>query len=554
MALKARLFTKDTRRASQDLTANLQYAISKVCRDKPVKLSLLKTDYDRFFKEKISTKSPETIAAALKSIEEHVIAVKVYMLLNNREMTDSLVGLRSAPYAADMRNEDCPQLSKERLLQIIREEAFNGVYVRELERRYISVFGNRPSYLPYKSIKELLHRTAEVELASSGKTLRVRIRQQSSSCQTAPAATPLRRPILSRIPSLNRNSMPSGVSLSTSLRARKPRDIMSISMFRPNERSFREIPCDMTRSVFIPSSSSSSGSSLTPSSDSGSPNGSIDMTMSMIMSSASDDVSRVEKSYKEAKPDMNKHQKDIMAAVLNGLPPEGLTLKGLIDELVTISGQALPLGVTPVDFLKKEFSDIVTIVDHPEGLRVYKTNSPLFPRRTLADVYTRIALHSNRKPSDRVLKVLKDIYKDRKVSTCIETTQPTDAPREASIVSVTPSSFTEPFMDNTTLPESTATSFKGHESKDDIVKSLENEVSFCGRSRLIPISKSQRPLGDVIADLKTRLAHSPVEYPREFEEIVEGTVADNQALLMELMSCLNLCLKPSGGRMVLTAN
>lgn len=50
----------------------------------------------------------------------HSYYSQVYAQEGNREMTDSLVGLRSASYAAEMCNEDSPQLSKERLLQIIR--------------------------------------------------------------------------------------------------------------------------------------------------------------------------------------------------------------------------------------------------------------------------------------------------------------------------------------------------------------------------------------------------------------------------------------------------
>lgn len=152
------------------------------------RLSQLKTEYDRYFKDKISTKAPEAVTAALKAIEDTVVTVKVslhsirnvmespsanpmflfeqnstqfvtasrslsieslswaqvkefgqlhcritddltrffraqlqiHLQDGNREMTDSLIGLRAAPYAAEMRNEDSPQASKERLLQIIR--------------------------------------------------------------------------------------------------------------------------------------------------------------------------------------------------------------------------------------------------------------------------------------------------------------------------------------------------------------------------------------------------------------------------------------------------
>ena len=42
------------------------------------------------------------------------------MLVDNREMTDLLLGLRSASYSLDMHHEDNPHVSKERLLYVIK--------------------------------------------------------------------------------------------------------------------------------------------------------------------------------------------------------------------------------------------------------------------------------------------------------------------------------------------------------------------------------------------------------------------------------------------------
>ncbi|XP_022693898.1 uncharacterized protein LOC111263236 isoform X1 [Varroa jacobsoni] len=555
MSLKPRLFTKDARRASQNLAANLHFAVSKVCRSGPVRLTALKVDYDRFFKDKIATKSAEAIAAALKAIEKHVIVVKVYTQDGNREMTESLLGLRSASYAADMCNEDSPQVSKQRLLQVIRDQASNGIYIRDLEQRYTATYGTRPSYLPYKSIKELLHRTAEVELASSGKNLRVRIRQQTTTTVSgipAPTPTSQKKQMLSRIPtSLNRSSLSTASSFSgspTSQKLRRSRDIMSMSMFRPSARSFREeLPCGMTRSVFVPSSSSTSSSSENSSarsSDSGSPSGSIDISMSMMVPERSSIATCSEKVYSQSKRDISTDTKNIMVAILTELPPEGITLKNLIDEFVMISGQAMPLDATVVDFLKQEFSDIVKIADDPEGLRVYKTNSPLFPRRTLADVYTRIALHSNRRPSDRVLKVLKDIYKKREP-------EPEESPHVASTVPIMPAKPIEPPADEA---KKTILITSDSDGLGEGVQASDEKRTPQARPYQPSTTKSVRPISDVLADLKRQVSLSPIEYPGDFEKIVEGTAADNQDLLMEAMSSLNLCLKPLGGRMVLTTN
>ena len=58
-----------------------------------LRLSALKIEYDRFFKDKISTKPPEIVSAALKSLENDVIAVKVRNRAN--ELSGALTALVS---------------------------------------------------------------------------------------------------------------------------------------------------------------------------------------------------------------------------------------------------------------------------------------------------------------------------------------------------------------------------------------------------------------------------------------------------------------------------
>lgn len=504
MSLKSRIFTKDARRSSLDVTANLMHLLKKLCKDKPIRLTQLKVEYDRYFKDRISSKPTELVTAALKSLEGDVIAVKVFIHVDNRELTDLLLGLRSSRYATDMVHEDSPHLSKERIINIIRDADSLGIHVRELEERYVEFYGTRPSYLPYKSMKELLHRTPDVELASSGKTLRVRIRPIL-----------MRRTQSSKIPSLNRSS------LTSSLRVRKTTDLMSMSVCKMTDSRLR-------RDVLEPSDIESPSSS-----GSGSPTGSVDMSVSMILPKKFHNQFLTDRMPRK-KMHGKGQAKEVMATILNDLPPEGMTLKALTEEFLSIIGNDYPLGMTTAEFLNKEFNRVIKLEEDECGLRVFKLNSPLVPRRTIAEVYTKLALQSNRKPSDRVLKVLKDIYQKRDLET-----RP-----DAGILRPPPST--------PELRPSVGPAIETEQQKA-MMNELQQKLTITGSSKL-PVPKTPpRTRQNVFDEFKLRLQSGPVTYPSEFQEITKDLKDDSQTLLVDLMSTLNLCLKPLNGAMVLQA-
>ncbi|XP_003747065.1 uncharacterized protein LOC100899292 [Galendromus occidentalis] len=524
MSLKSRLFAKDSRRSSCDLIANILHAIRKLCREKPIRLTALKLEYDRYFKDKISTKPPELIAAALKSLENDVVAVKVYMQVDNREMTDLLLGLRGSSYSPDMRNEDSPQLSKERLLNIIKDCDSLGIHVRDLEKRYLEAHGTRPSHLPYKSIKELLHRTPDVELASSGKNLRVRTRQ---------AQVLSKKTLTTKIPALNKST------LTASLRVPKTRNFMMCASKRSDSKLRTD--CDMSASVIVPKDLSSFESPGSISSR-GSPTGSVDMSVSMILPRSFHRAPGFERGPRNAPVKKvahdTLHSKEVMATILNDFPAEGMSLKALTDEFLAVLGPNYSLGMTTVEFLTKEFNDVVKLDEDEEGLRVYRINSPLLPRRTIADVYTKLALQSNRKPSDRVLKVLKDIYRKR--------SSDAQAPKSGGGTPKVSQIVQNVLDDPAGRPER-------KEKEDAVMHELQQKILSTSsiQSRVPVLNSKYRSRQNVVDGIKNRLRTGPIEYPKEFLELTRDLKDDTQALLVDLMSSLNLCLKPQNGRMVL---
>ena len=403
-----------------------------------------------------------------------------------------------------------------------------GIHVRDLEKRYLSIYGTRPSFLPYKSIKELLHRTPDVELASSGKNLRVRTRQ----AQLIMKKTQVN---VTKIPSLTR----SGVTSSLRVQKKKP-DFMSMSV-KLSDSSLRP-GSKMSTSVFASSDLSPDQSPMTSSSGS-SPTGSVDMSVSMIQPKNFHwgfGTEKPSESSPPAKKNANAaaYGKEVMATILNEFPAEGMSLKALTDEFLGILGPEFSLGMTTVEFLTKEFYNVVKIDEDENGLRVFKVNSPLLPRRTIADVYTKLALQSNRKPSDRVLKVLKNIYRKK-------TSDALSKPCEKD-----PSPYL-PASPNVLCGPGTGT--KRDEKQDAVVQELHQKISSAagGQSRL-PVFRPQfRTRQNIVDGIKSRLQNAPIEYPREFQELTKDLKDDTQSLLVELMSSLNLCLKPQNGKMVL---
>jgi len=327
--------------------------------------------------------------------------------------------------------------------------------------------------------------------------------------------------------------------MTSSLRVRKTQDFMSSSVKMSDSRLHQDH--EMSVSVFMPSESSPDESPV-PSSSGSSPTGSVDMSVSMVLPKSfhrgflTDRVRRNTSAKQIA--DFARYSKEVMATILNDFPAEGMSLKALTEEFLNILGPDYPLGMTTVEFLNKEFSDVVKLDEDDNGLRVFKVNSPLLPRRTIADVYTKLALQSNRKPSDRVLKVLKDIYRGGSSGSQITQSDKMIQRSSPTILNVLPD----------TRADATRTA-----KQEAVIQELQQKISSTTnvQSR-VPVFKSpHRSKQSVFDGIKSRLQNGPVEYPGEFQDLTRDLKDDTQSLLVELMSSLNLCLKPQNGRMVL---
>lgn len=328
--------------------------------------------------------------------------------------------------------------------------------------------------------------------------------------------------------------------MTSSLRVRKTQpELMSTSVKMSDSRLRQDH--EMSISVFTPSEPPPDASPV-PSSSGSSPTGSVDMSVSMILPQSSHrgfQTNRVQRNASaQLIADYARYSKEVMATILNDFPAEGMSLKALTEEFLNILGYDYPLGMTTVEFLNKEFADVVKLDEDDSGLRVFKMNSPLLPRRTIADVYTKLALQSNRKPSDRVLKVLKDIY--RKGTSGSQSTQ-NDKPVPRA----------PPTTPN--LPAAVGTDGKRDAKHEAIIHELQQKMSSTAKApSRVPVFKAHtRNKSQVFDAVKSRLLNGPIGYPDEFEDLTKDFKDDTQTLLVELMSSLNLCLKPLKGRMVL---